>query len=164
MTGSRVRLRRTRQNPALARSIGRRLRPVKRGSPLREDENHVKGLHLREPLVAAAAAASTRHGCIYRAPPRMSHLAPCPLFLRQIYGSPLHGGLLDLRPTPPTPPPPSFPTPPRPILTPSTPPTAFREPQKKHLAPHSAAPGQLLACASLCRFSISGGRGESCCR
>lgn len=81
----------------------------------------------------AAAASPTPHGCIYRAP-WMSHLAPCPLFLHQIYGSPHRGGLLDLRRAP------LFPLhrhhqpPPRPTSC-----TDFRDAQEHHLASNETA-------------------------
>lgn len=90
----------------------------------------------------AAAASPTPHGCIYRAS-WMSHLAPCPLFLRQIYGSPAPGRAPWFTTGPPSPPspPPSAPTPPyllhwlqRPTISPPT----------KQRARHAAA----LSCTS----------------
>lgn len=112
-TGSQVRLHHNRQNQRRRRWLC----PVTSSHSIHEEVEHVKGLRQSEPPVVAAAS-STRHGCIYRAPLWMSHLAPCPLFLRQIYGSPLQGGLLDLRPTLLLHPPPTSPSPPR--LTPAS--------------------------------------------
>lgn len=81
----------------------------------------------------AAAASPTLHGCIYRAP-WMSHLAPCPLFLRQIYGSPHRGGLLDLRRAPLLSLHRHHQPPPRPTSC-----TDFRDPQEHHLASNETA-------------------------
>lgn len=105
----------------------------------------------------AAAASSTLHGCIYRAP-WMSHLAPCPLFLCQIYGSLHRGGLLDLRRAPLSPftatisPHPALPL----ALTSETHRNTILPPTKQW-ARHAAA----LSCASRWRALMSAMRRET---